>query len=293
MKVVASSMSVRVPKAVAPRDSQPSSASTSIGPAMSRCAQGVVPTELGLRLEPEVRAFRETTQRVLDRSASFDPRRAEGRLYIATTEYFELVVGHGLLAELREAAPGVQLCFLDAFGGPMNRALETGQVDLVIAGFFPGLAEGLSRRRLFRDEFATLAGGRLPADRPLTLEEYLAAPHLLITLTGDFDGRVDQALRAMGRARRVAAGTASFATPLWLLRSEDLVLTAPARLLARYGEVLGCRAQPPPLALSGVDMGMVWHPRSQRDPLRQFLRERIVARCKALAPAPGAGASSA
>ena len=44
LKVVASSMSRRVPKPVAPLLSQPSSPSTAIGPAMSRCAHGTSPT---------------------------------------------------------------------------------------------------------------------------------------------------------------------------------------------------------------------------------------------------------
>lgn len=251
-------------------------------PLFVRAARGVVPTELGVKLEPEVRALRAAMQRVVERDTAFEPQQAQGRIYIAATEYFELVAGHALLAELRTTAPKLQLCFLDAFGPLVHRSLETGQVDVAIAGYFRDLPEGLSRRRLFRDEFATLAGGGLPADRPLTLAEYLQMPHLLITLSGDLVGRVDTALREQGLSRQVVAATASFATPAWLLREQDLLLTAPRALLTRYQELIGRKAQPCPVTVSGVDVHMVWHQRSHRDPLRKWVRERIAFHCRAL-----------
>src|SRR5262249_2168185 len=140
-------------------------------PLFVRAARGVVLTELGVKLEPQIRAFRAATQQALARSADFDPAQAQGCIYIASTDYFELVVGHTLMAELRAAAPKLKLCFLDLMGPFTFRALESGQIDLVVAGHLHELPDGLSRRRLFHDEFATLAGGSLPGDRPLTLQE--------------------------------------------------------------------------------------------------------------------------
>lgn len=252
-------------------------------PLFVRAARGVVPTQLGLRLEAEIRGFRTVAQRLLERDGAFEPAKAEGRIYIATTEYFELVLGPKLIAALRREAPQVQLCFLDAQGPYSYRALETRQVDLAVAGFFRDLPEALSRRRLFRDGFATLAGGKLPRRRALTLEEYLRADHLLITMTGDLEGRVDLVLRRMGHHRRVIAGTGSFASPAWLLREQDLVLTAPRLLLERYRELLGWKAYPCPVEVPPLEMQMVWHQRTQKDPLRQWVRERIAALCKEIA----------
>lgn len=252
-------------------------------PLFVRAARGVVPTALGLRLEPEILGFRTATQRALARQSGFDPARAEGRIYIAATEYFELVVGHPLLSVLKKEAPRLQLCFLDARGQSYNHALETGGVDLTVGGFFRELPEGLSRRQLFSDQFATLAGGKLPHKRPLSLKEYVQAAHLFITLTGDFEGRVDAALQALGQRRQVVAATTSFATPAWLLGKEDLVLTAPRMLLDRYGELVGRKPQPCPLELPGIDLQMIWHQRTQKEPLHQWLRDRIAKLCRSLA----------
>ena len=184
------------------------------------------------------------------------------------------------MAALRTAVPRPQLCFLDAQGQSYNHALETGRVDLTVGGFFRELPQGLSRRRLFHDEFATLAGGDLPHDRPLSLQEYVKAQHLFITLTGDLEGRVDIALQKLGHYRHVVAATTSFATPVWLLREQALVLTAPRMLLALYFEILGRRPQPCPIAVSGIDLQMIWHQRTQKDPLRQWVRDQIAALCR-------------
>lgn len=249
-------------------------------PLFVRAARGVVPTALGQRLEPELLAFRKQAQRTLERHARFDPQHAQGRIAIAATEYFELVIGHPLMAALKQEAPQLQLCFLDAHGQSFNHALETGRIDLSIGGFFRDLPEGLSRRRLFHDEFATLAGGKLPHRRPLTLTEYVAAAHLFITLTGDFEGRVDTALRALGQRRRVIAATTSFATPAWLLLKEDLVLTAPRLLLERYSTFIPRKPQPCPVPVPGIDLQMIWHQRTQKDPLHHFVREKIASLCR-------------
>lgn len=249
-------------------------------PLFVRASRGVVPTELGLRLEPELAAFRATTQRTLQKHAGFDPKKAEGRIYIAATEYFELVIGHPLMSALQKEAPKLQLCFLDAQGQSYNHALETGRVDLTVGGFFRDMPEGLARRRLFHDDFATLTGGKLPHNRPLSLKEYVKASHLFITLTGDFEGRVDVALRSLGHRRRVVAATSSFTTPAWLLRDQDLVLTAPRLLLERYRAILGRKPQPCPVQVEGVDLQMIWHQRTQKDPLRQWVRDRIAALCR-------------
>lgn len=244
-------------------------------PLFVRASRGVVPTQLGLRLEAEIRGFRAVAQRVIERDTHFDPRNAEGRIYIATTEYFEMTAGANLMTVVRKEAPRVQLCFLDLLGSHSYRALETGQIDLAVAGLFPGLPEGLAQRRLFRDEFMTLAGGKLPRGRALTLKEYLAAEHILITLNGDLHGKVDAVLERMGLKRHVVLATTSFATPLWLLRERDLVLTAPRLLLQRYRELLRWKAQACPVEVSPVEMRMIWHQRTQKDPLRHWVRERI------------------
>lgn len=252
-------------------------------PLFVRAARGVVPTQLGLRLEPQIAGLRTVAQRLLERDTEFEPHKAVGRIYIATTEYFELVIGPALMTALRTEAPQLQLCFLDAQGPYSYRALESSQVDLAVAGFFRDLPDALSRRRLFRDGFATLAGGKLPRRRALTLQEYLRADHLLITMTGDLEGRVDLELKRQGLRRRVVVGTASFASPAWLLRDQDLVLTAPRLLLERYCEHLGWKAHPCPVEVPALELQMVWHQRTQKDPLRQWVRERIAALCKQLA----------
>ncbi len=251
-------------------------------PLFVRAAHGVVTTELGRRLEPEISSFRTAAKRVLERDTPFDAAKAEGRIYIAATEYFELVIGHPLIAVLQKQAPRLQLCFLDVQSQLLHRALEAGQIDLAVAGFFRDLPEGLAQRRLYQDEFATLAGGQMPGHRPLTLQEYTEAAHLLITLTGDFEGKVDVALRKLGLSRRIVAATASFATPAWLLQKQNLVLTAPRLLLTSYQEFVGRPPQACPIALGNLDLQMVWHKRTQKDPLRHFVRERIVALCRKL-----------
>ena len=121
--------------------------------------------------------------------------------------------------------------------------IQQGEVDLAL-GHFPEtvtalLAAGrdatLRHARLYDTRYVCIMRRGHPlADRPLTLDAYCAAHHLLASATGRPQGYVDQALTALGRQRRVVMSVNQYFTAGRVVTQSDLLTRAAAGLPARH-----------------------------------------------------------
>ena len=123
---------------------------------------------------------------------------------------------------------------------------------------------------LYDEDFVVVARARHPfAARP-TLERFCQAQHLVVSMTGDPHGFVDEALAKQGRARRVALTVPDFATGLATVAESDLIAAMPRRFVAMHAarfavvsreaplrlRAFSIRAAVPKVAL--MDAGLAW-----------------------------------
>lgn len=106
--------------------------------------------------------------------------------------------------------------------------------------------------------------------RKPSLDRYCAAAHLVVSLTGDPHGFVDELLARSGRARRVALTVPNFMFALAVIAQTDLICALPARFAAAHGQRFGIVVTEAPLPLgrfqlTGVvpqvammDAGVAW-----------------------------------
>jgi DNA-binding transcriptional LysR family regulator len=111
-----------------------------------------------------------------------------------------------------------------------------------------------------------------PAEIPST-EEVTRLSQALSTGrdgTGRADGR-------HGRLQRSALGRVvpDFLTGLHLASTTDLVVIAPARIVAQSGTALGVNPIEAPVPLRQLRISQLWHPRHHHDPVHQWLRRHI------------------
>ena len=137
-----------------------------------------------------------------------------------------------------------------------------------------------------RDQLATMGyrcvydGKRLGIGSPLTLEEYLAHPHLVTPTQTEFRGAVDDELVGRGKRRTVIYTTPRFAALPLILRRADLVATVPEQSARQWAEVFGLTASPVPVRIAPFAMSMIWHAKREGDAGLQWLRgvvRRVVA----------------
>ena len=110
----------------------------------------------------------------------------------------------------------------------------------------------------------------------MTVERFAAARHAFTAPAGTSGGIVDQALAERGASRRVMLQAAQFLVMPFIVASTDLVLTLPKGVAKLFQRRLPLVAFKPPLELEPFTISLIWHARSERDPLSSYLRRTLI-----------------
>jgi DNA-binding transcriptional LysR family regulator len=216
-------------------------------------------------------------ERVFARPEDFDPRTSRRVFRVVATDNLELYVLPRLAAILREDAPGVRVQ-VTALTEDWARRVERGEVDLKLGRAYP-VPAALESQVLSRERFACVVRAGHPARARLTVDAYAALDHLVVTPTAtpaaEARGGVDELLRERGLRRRIAMSVPHFLVAPFIVASSDLVLTAPARLLAPFTGSLALRRVELPIKLAGYELSQVWAARSREDAGHRWLRATI------------------
>lgn len=236
--------------------------------------RGVLPTPRAEALRPQVASVLRGISAMFAPTA-FDAQTSSRTFVIALHENPALMLGTGLLNQIRTDAPGIRLRFALPEIADLPQQLENGDVDIYI-GVSAGAHDGWVRRKLLDDAFATAQRKGHPRGTvPLDLESYCALSHLVVSSAGDpFTGFVDQTLAGLGYQRHVAMSTQSYAMAPALIAGTDLVCTLPERMLKQFACTLDLFA--PPLPLQPITINMYWHPKNSQDPANAWLREQLL-----------------
>lgn len=236
----------------------------------------------GGRLEPTIRAL-ELAPRLVEamgrvRSllapAGFDPATELHVFRLAMSDYGAAVLLPKLMATLRAEAPYIDLIVSQASREVMASQVVDGEIDLAL-GVFPTHGGGIRSSLLFRESFACLAdASQLGGSLAIDLGDYLARPHVLVSLRGDAGNEIDLALAATGKTRRICLAVPHWSVAPGLVRGTDLVLTVARRILPQ-GDGHGLVVFEPPFAIPLFDFEQIWHRRRDGDLGHRWLRTLI------------------
>jgi DNA-binding transcriptional LysR family regulator len=246
----------------------------------SSSGRGMVASPHALALQPELTRLLEQLNDFIGAARVFDPATSKRVFRIATTDNPVSILAPDLIPSLKAAAPFAKVAFTTPNKTRIADDLEQGEVDLFIGVAEDG-APGLIARKLFEEAFVTAQRrGHPRGTGPLTLDEFCALDHLLISTSGgQFAGMVDNALAELGRQRSVSVSVQSYALAPLILSSTDLICTLPRRFLQRFAQVLDLAEAP--LDLAPFEMSMFWHPRMGADAAHVWLRNQVLQSARA------------
>ena len=245
-------------------------------PLLVRSGNTMQLTVRAMELSETLGPLLETLSLALDRPGPFEVSEARGAVRIATTNIVALLLFPKLQALLSARAPRVKLemqAWVDIDGSAM---LREGKVDLLI-GTFDRLSPQLRRARLFDEDLVCLMRRGHPAltGPELSLEAFLAYPHLRITMNRADPGPVARALANMGLERQVTCEMPDYLASPFILAETDHLCVLGARVAERFKTLLGLETRPPPIPLPISAFSMVWHPRLDAAPLHMWMRDQI------------------
>jgi DNA-binding transcriptional LysR family regulator len=243
-----------------------------------RAANGMVATPRALALQREVGDALGRISHMLGGEEGFDPRTARRSFAIVATDYVQFVLLGELVNRLRRNAPGVSLQVVPPMREYPWDALESGAVDLVLAGARKKqhVPSGLHRRWLFRDRLVCMIRATHPyAAGTLSLKRYLELDHIEALPVGSV-ALADEILSALGHRRRVVLTVPHFLIAPFVVMQGDYCFTLAGRIAKPLTTWLPLRARPLPYGEHEVTIGAFWHDRVHHDAAHRWLRRQVV-----------------
>ncbi len=243
-------------------------------PLLTPVGRGLVLTPRAAHLAASLPGALDQLTTALAPGKPFDPATTRRTFRLATLDYFEVAVLEDFMAYLRAHAPHASV-WIDRLSAASLPALLAGEIDLALVGdgLLPRLP-ALARQELYRDPFRVMMRPDHPAakKRALSLETYLAYPHVVVTVEGRSDGAVDRALEAVGAKRSVTLRLPHFSTAPLAVLGSDALCTIASSIAERGRALYGLVTRAPPVDLPSPAIVAVWAQRTTADEGARWFR---------------------
>jgi LysR family transcriptional regulator, mexEF-oprN operon transcriptional activator len=208
----------------------------------------------------------------VSRAAEFDPATSKAVFRIGLSDDVEFGLLPPLIKRLRAEAPGVVLVIRRTNYLLMPTLLASGEISVGVS-YTEELPANAKRKVLRRSKAKLLRADSVPGK--LSLDDFCARPHALVSFAGDLGGFIDRELEKIGRRRRVVLALPQFNGLGALLSGTDIVATVPDYTAAALTAAGGLRTEELPLETQTFELHMAWRGAQDNDPAERWLRSRI------------------
>ncbi|MCY7296626.1 LysR family transcriptional regulator [Alteromonas sp. a30] len=206
---------------------------------------------------------------------AFDPSTSQRTFRLAVADMVVTMAWAPLRKVIETEAPGVNIHAIPYTLQSYERLLENAEVDMTI-GLYDSASEVLRGDFLFSSNYVCVMRNDHPlAHADVSTEEFAAAEHLLVTLSGEVTGYTDQVLSQHGLTRRIAMTMNHFANVEEIISQSNLIAVVPAGAVC--DAIINGRlsAIKMPVELPTKQISMVWHKRQEKDGGLCWLRKHV------------------
>jgi DNA-binding transcriptional LysR family regulator len=230
-------------------------------PLFLRNPKGVVPTGRALELAEPIAEVLARARNVVATAAPFDPKTSTRRFTIGAPDGVSAVILPPLLADLRRRSPGIDIGLRQILPPRSLKPSTAGRIwdsavteldahalDIAVV---PGadVPPRFVARTLYEEEFVLAVRAGHPFRKKPTLDGFCRMQHLVVSLSGDPYGFVDDALARQARTRRVALTVPNFMLALSLVAQTDLIAALPKAFVTMHAARFGIALVKLPLKL--------------------------------------------
>lgn len=241
-------------------------------PLLLRNGRGMEPTARALAILKELQPAMDVISGAVSRAKEFEPASSCDVFRIGLSDDAEFGLFPPLLRQLQQEAPGIVVVVRRANYLLMPALLASGEISVGVS-YTTDLPANAKRKKLRDIPCKVLRGDDRPG--PLTLDEYCARPHAMVSFSGDLSGNIDLDLAKIGRCRRVVLGVPQFSGLRALLAGTEMIATVPDYAACALVEGCALRAEDPPFPIDAAQLSMAWSGVHDNDPAEKWLRSRI------------------
>lgn len=243
-----------------------------------RGGDGMRPTPRALELAAPIRQALTQLREALN-PVKFIPESTSRTFTFAMADHAAALILPPLAERLEKLAPQVDIRVKPNTNINAPELLDAGEIDFAI-GLFLNPPERLRVAALIEDEYICAMRRSHPlAQKPLDLDRYLSAKHLLISLSGEPTGFVDLLLESQGLQRRVAMTVNQFSVVPKILRQSNLVVTVVRRAITLSPYARELIVKPVPLAIQLSALSLLWHERLIHHPANKWICSQLFEIC--------------
>jgi DNA-binding transcriptional LysR family regulator len=226
-------------------------------PLFLRTPRGVVPTDRARELGEPVAEILARVGSVIATAVPFEPATSKRRFMIGAPDAVTAVLLAPLLARLAKEAPRIDIGLAHLMPEVSIRSSQAWQkgldmlqeraVDMAVLPLSEVPARFVTRRLYQEDFVVAMRKGHAFARNP-SLSAFCRMDHLLVSLSGNPHGFVDDHLAQRGLTRRVAITVPNFMMALAHLAASDMIAALPRHLIQYHGARFGLVAAELPVA---------------------------------------------
>jgi len=233
-------------------------------PVFVKKGRQIEPTAFAQSLWAQVRDPMRQLSSALE-SRGFDPAQSHRQFRIAIADLSVDLYWLPFSCQVAALAPDVDLYAVPYTRMGVIEQLREARIDI---GLGPLSQHDRSLRSipLYQNTYKLVMRKDHPlADKAITMDDFLAAKHLVVSQSGDPRGNVDQALQRLEKRRRVAMTVNHFSAVPKLLSNSDLIAVVPQMVAGGPQFSSDLWITDPPLDIEPSPVYLVWHTRLDRD----------------------------
>ncbi len=236
---------------------------------------------VGHRMEPTARANEiivhlspalDAMSTALSLTRDFDPASSTMTFRIGLSDDVEYGLLPGFLAALRVEAPNVVIVIKQANYWNISELLIAG--DITVGVCLTKELPANAKRKLLRTMKPMVVRADAPGT-PLTLEEYCARPHVVVSHVANISSFADEWLAAVGQKRRAVLSVPQYTTLPAIMAGTDLLCNLPDYLSGALSQSGLLHGEPLPFITPELELDMVWLSVMDSDPAERWLRKKL------------------
>jgi LysR family transcriptional activator of mexEF-oprN operon len=245
-------------------------------PLFARAGRGIRLTSRGERLLVSARPHLEALVHAASSSEAFSPAKSDRTLRLGLADSTDAWLLPELLRVLARDAPAMRLLVSQVQFRTLGAAFTSSRVDCAVS-VADDLPAGIERKALFHGTFVCVHDPRVSRlGKTLSLAQYLARDHVVVSYNGDFRGVVED---TFGLVRRARISVPTFAGLGALLDGTGLLATVPESVArAIVIERPALRTLPLPFeghVGGGAPVELLWRREMEDDGALRFLLEHV------------------
>ncbi len=236
-------------------------------PLFLRTPKGVVPTERGMALAQPIADILLSVRKLVSSGEQFDPATSDRRFVVGAPDAGLPQIIESVLALTPRSAPRIDLAFVSILPKDMGwtnafASLDERQTDVMILPFaergdFSEAPARFAMRPLFEVSFVVAMRQGHPMAAGLTLDQYCAMQHVVVSATGSRDSNIDAVLTARNLSRRVSITVPNSLMAFDVVANSDLILATPGTFLQHHADRFGLTSTVLPITLPQAEFRAV------------------------------------